>query len=86
MSIIPDKAINTVYTQEEANTQPSWIAGQIIISLFNGLVPFLIATLLPIPQWVAFAVWGVASIATFVFLCLANCSATANEYKLHDRN
>jgi hypothetical protein len=60
------------------------LVGQIIISLFNGLVPFVIATLLPIPQWIAFAVWGIASLATFALLCLVHNSAVASEYELHE--
>jgi len=84
MSILPDRVTSSTYIQEEIQTQPSWTVGQIIISLFNGLVPFIIATLLPIPQWAAFAVWGMASIATFALLCLARSSAVASEYDLHD--
>ena len=84
MSIIPDKAVRTSYIQEEGKSQPGWIVGQIIISLFNGLVPFIIATILPIPQWAAFTVWGIASVATFVLLCIARNCACANEYELHD--
>jgi hypothetical protein len=84
MSIIPNRVTNSAYIKKEVQTQPSWTVGQIIISLFNGLVPFIIATLLPIPQWAAFTVWGIASIATFALLCLARSSAAANEYDLHD--
>ena len=84
MSVIPEKATNAAYIHEEAQSEPSWAVGQIIVSLFNGLVPFIIATLLPIPQWVAFAVWGLASLATFAILCLARSSANASEYELHD--
>jgi hypothetical protein len=83
MSVIPEKATNASYI-EENQSEPSWAIGQIIVSLFNGLVPFIIATLLPIPQWAAFAVWGIASIATFAILCLARSSAIASEYELHD--
>ena len=42
----------------------------LVLSAVNGIVPFIISLLLSISIFYSLAIWGVATTATFVLVCL----------------
>ena len=48
----------------------------LILSLVNGIVPFTIALLLSVSVFYALLIWGVASVGTFMLICLV-CARNA---------
>jgi hypothetical protein len=48
----------------------------LVLSAVNGIVPFIIALLLSVATSYALAIWGIATTATFVLICLV-CLRTA---------
>ena len=51
----------------------------LVLSAANGIVPFIIALLLSVATPYALAIWGIATTATFVLICLV-CLRTAWKY------